>query len=321
MPPRRQPVEEALTRLRSIRDPWEPEARQVLAEALSKGPSVVVQRAAKIVADAGLEGFDEALAGAFDRLMAGGVQADAGCGGKTAIVDALNRLRIPAEDVFLRAIRFVQLEFGSEGPVDAAAALRAQGIVALAEMSYDRMLEEAVRLLVDSEVGARLGAVRALVADGSRSALLLLRMKALGGDRDSEIMYECLSGLLERDTSTFEFVASFLNQGWVGPAALALAASRRPEAFGLLKEALDGADEAESKALITALTMLRTDESIDYLIALLNGRDVSLAVQAYDALSIYKHDPDLGNRFEKAVKASKYRRLLEGPRRGWTDDD
>ncbi|HLF77217.1 MAG TPA: HEAT repeat domain-containing protein [Dehalococcoidia bacterium] len=314
MPPR-EVVEETLSRLRSIRDPWSMEARGLLTDSLDKGSSVVVQRAAKIIADAQLEGFEACLTGAFDRLLQGGVQADAGCGGKIAIVDALNKLGIRAEGVFLKACHHIQSEYSG----DTALPLRSFAILALAEMGYSKVLEEAIELLGDSDLAAPLGAVKALVADGSRSALLLLRAQAVFGTNDAELMYECLSGLLERDPSSFDFVASFMSRGWKVPAGMALTLSRRPEVFELLKRSLQGASEKETQTLLTAMAMLRTDESLDYLFAQLNGRNMGVALQAYDALAIYQQDVDHKERLAKAVKASKYRRLFEGPRRSWTE--
>ena len=95
--------------------------------------------------------------------------------------------------------------------------------------------------------------------------------------------------------------------------------SRREEAFAYLKSALEDAPEGESQAVLLAMAMLRTDEGLDFLFGLLNGRDIALAEQAYQALCVYEDDPDLKKRLEKEVKASKYRRLFEGPRRNWTE--
>jgi hypothetical protein len=312
---RREPLEEALSRLRAIRDPNSADAREELMNAPSHGASILVERAAKIVADAELEGFETPLKAAFERLLEGGAELDAGCGGKIAVVASLAKLGLPADDVFLKAVHHVQREYKE----DTAAGLRARAIVALAESGYGGMLEKAVELLLDPELGARLGAVRALVADGSRAAMLLLRLKALEGDGEAEIVHECLLGLIEREPTSLDFVASFLSRGWVGPAAMALAASRRPEVFKFLKAALDDASERDSQALMLAMAMLRSDESLGFLFEQLNGRDIGVALQAYQALLIYEDDGDLRELLAKAVKASKYRRLFEGPRRAWTE--
>lgn len=81
---------------------------------------------------------------------------------------------------------------------------------------------------------------------------------------------------------------------------------------------VERADERDSQALTLAVAMLWTGESLDFLFGLLNGRDIALAEQAYQALCVYEDDQDLKKRLGKAVKASKYRRLFEGPLRGWT---
>ncbi len=319
MPPRREAVEEALVRLKAIRDPWSDEARTVLTDALAQGQSVVVQSAASIIADGELHEHEAGLIDAFDRLSEAGGRGDAGCRGKVEIVRTLARLNVKADDVYLRASRHVQMEYSG----DTGAPLRAQGIVAMAETGHPRVLEETVRLLFDKELGARLGAVQALLADGSRAAQLLLRATVMRGD-DSELILNCLLGLLEADRSSIDFVASRLAVD-TDAAAMALGTSRRPEAFGYLKTALDRAIEREvqeeTQAILMGLTMLRSDESLDYLLGLLNGRDMDVAVLAYGTLQIYREDPEIATRLDKAVKGSKYRRLFTAPRRSWTAQD
>ena len=57
----------------------------------------------------------------------------------------------------------------------------------LANSLYPSKLKPLIDLLVDPEWGARCGAIRAMAALGTDSALLLLRYKALIGDENPEI--------------------------------------------------------------------------------------------------------------------------------------
>jgi hypothetical protein len=311
---RRGSLEEALDRLSAIRDATSGESRQLLKESLDSRFGAAVAKAAGIIGAGMLDGFESALIGAFERLLKGGGQADPSCAGKVAIVAALLKLNAAAQDVFLAAARCVQIEPAPEGLIDTAAELRAAGIVALAESGYTGMLELAVPMLVDEEVRARLGAARALVVEGSRAALLLLRLKALSRDAP-EVIEECLRGILDREPSSLEFVAGFLKGKGMGDvAALALASTRRPEAVPYLEAALDDSDARPSMILL-ALAMLRTEESIELVLSQIAGPDLVRGMEALDALEIYRGDEELQRRIQQAIDKSKHARALRGPRR------
>ena len=93
-------------------------------------------------------------------------------------------------------MRHVQMEPGWGGSSDTAVELRAVCAMGLASTTYPNKLRELVNLLVDREWQARAGAVRAIAAVGSDAAALLLRFKALSGDKEPEVLSECFSGLL-----------------------------------------------------------------------------------------------------------------------------
>jgi hypothetical protein len=68
-----------------------------------------------------------------------------------------------------------------------------------------------VNLLADKEVPARVGAIRGIADSGDIAGALLLRLKALVGDKEDEVIGECFAGLLRlAPAPSVEFVAGFL---------------------------------------------------------------------------------------------------------------
>ena len=75
---------------------------------------------------------------------------------------------------------------------------------------------------------------------GTSAAIVLLRFKARTGDKEPEVVVECLNALMSAAAEeSLAFVGQFLRsttEEIAEGAALALAESRRPDAFELLKE-------------------------------------------------------------------------------------
>src|SRR5580704_13681631 len=139
------------------------------------------------------------LVEAFDRLMSNPAKLDPGCKALIAITQALVQVDDPAAKVYFAGIRHVQMEGSFGPPVDAAAPLRGLCARGLARMGHPDALLECVTLLVDREVPARAGAIRAIAEAGRPEGILLLRLKALLGDKEDEIVAECFSALLRLD--------------------------------------------------------------------------------------------------------------------------
>ena len=98
-------------------------------------------------------------------------------------------------------------------------------------------------------------------------------------------------------------------------AALALGESRLREALPILKEALDGASaERDRRSLLTAISLLRSDEAIETLVALVEKAPEAQAVAALGALALHRHDPKIADRARRVVEARGSRRLREALR-------
>jgi len=97
---------------------------------------------------------------------------------------------------------------------------------------YAHKLRAFVELLADKEWQARAGAVRAIAAEGSDAASLLVRLKILTGDREPEVMADCFNAILLLDGGdAMPIVTSFAEsrEPEIREAALlALGTSRRP---------------------------------------------------------------------------------------------
>jgi hypothetical protein len=309
-------TERQLARLRSLRGNLRgPEAVAELKLALADGSSAVVAAAAKLAADEALVDVGPDLAAAFERLLEEGPTADKGCNAKIELVRALMRLGAPADGVFLRAVRHVQLEKGFGGPVDAAAELRAVAAVALAESLHPRALEVAAELLADPESEARIGAVRALVAISSQASALLLRYKALIGDGERSVFSECLGGMLAISGENLSFVARFLDdprEDVASLAALEIGHSRREEALAELRDAFGRRLSQEfRKSVLVAASMLRSDESFEFLRSVIAETVPEMALEALASAAAYVVDDRSRALVEEAVRDNGSRQVRD----------
>jgi len=294
------------------------ESRQVLGRALASPSSFVVEAAARVIAEHDLGDHAPQLATAFARF-ADGRDKDPGCKAKTALVEALVRLRIDADDVYFRAIRLVQMEPAYGGPVDTAVALRAGAAAGLAQGGHPSAAAEIAWLLADAEWPARAGAARALAACGRDAAEPLLRYKVRTGDPEPPVLGECLRALLAVNPDALPLVAGFLGDedtALAEQAALAIGESRLDGAF----EALSAFVAAEPlrdrrKVALVAIALLRRDVALDYLLGHVAGSDVATAKAAVEALAIYRHDPRVRERVIAAARTRRDASFLEEVKR------
>lgn len=247
------------------------------------------------------------LVEAFEKLMRDPAKLDPGCKATTAIVQALIQLEDPAAKVYFAGVRHVQLEGGFGPKVDAAAPLRGLCARGLARMGHPGALLECVTLLADREVPARAGAIRAIADAGRPEGVLLLRLKALLGDKEVEVTGECFGALLSLDPAgSVEFVAKFLDSHTEGigeQAALALGESRLPAAFELLREAWERGGVAEQRrTLLVAIAMLRIDEALEFLLGRLGEESGPVAADALAGLAFYARDEAVLTRVESIIQ-------------------
>lgn len=309
-------LETKLARLRAIAkedadDGHLPELRNFLGDK----SNVVAAEAAEIIGKRMLTNLAPDLVAAFGRFMIDPVEADTICRAKIAIVEALNTLEYDEPEIFLTGFRHIQREPRWGGSDDTAAPLRGNSAFGLVRIRHRGVVLLLAELLADPEKIARQHAAQALGAVGSEAAIALLRFKAKAGDKEPEVIGDCLTALIAAEpTESMAFVAEFLDsrrEGVAEGAALALAESRRPEAFEILKKHLPSVrEESLLNVILLGIAITRQPTAIDFLLEVLAGKNEAAAVGALSALAIHKHNPAITERIA-AVVQKKNRRDLE----------
>jgi len=299
---KRPSTEEALAAIRAIRDaPEQFDLKRDLAPFLTHKSNHAAAAAADTIGWLEITGMNQELVDSFGHWMKNPLDRDPGCKALTAIAKALIGLEHPASEVYFAGVRHIQEEASYGPPVDTAAALRGLCAQGLARMSHPDALSECVKLLVDPEVAARAGAARAISESGQYAGVLLLRLKALIGDKAEDVLAECFAGLLRlAPKESVEFVAQFLQaspEEVSERAALALGESRLAAALPFLQEAFEQtAYGSLRKTLLLSIAMLRQDDGLDFLLAHLAEDSEQTALDTLEALSIYGRDQGVGAR-------------------------
>jgi HEAT repeat protein len=315
--PKRRTVEDKLAALGRPDEDRPPDVEQ-LRRALGDRESLVVARAAEIIRQHKLQDFAGEFVSAFERLMAAEdpAKADPNCRAKTEIVHALTEIDYDDAEFYLRHIGYTQLEPVWGGRQDSAAQLRGLCGYGLVVSHHRGALARLVELLCDSEKAARVAAVQALAATGREDAALLLRLKALTGDREYEVIGECFMGLLGLETrDAIPFVARFLKEAPADvrlEAAAALGGSREPAAFAALRDCWQSEfDRDFRKALLIAIGSSRQPDGIDFLMGLLSSQPVPLALDVLAALAPCRFYEEIRNRVRDAVRERAERKLQQ----------
>jgi len=277
-----------------------------IRKALSSANNLVVAKAAQVVAGCSIVDLILQLAAAFDRFMEKPAKADKGCFAKIAIVEALYKLEYREYDVFLRGIRHIQMEAVYGGQEDTAANLRAKCALALARMEYWEVFFELTPLLTDPEPQPRIAAVKALTYLAEEKSELLLRLKILTGDEESQVLSECFLGLVSiAPTRSMEFVAGFLPSSDIliaEGAALALGESREPQAFMILRDHWeDSIDHEFKEMLFFPIALTRCDEAFKFLLNVVCREYRDYASVAVRALKVYADDKNQRQKIHQAV--------------------
>ena len=297
----------ALRAIRAIRDaPESYDLKRDLASFLRHKSNHVVSAAASTAERLESVALAQDLVDAFLELMKDPAKRDPGCQALIAIAKALVTLDEPAAKVYFAGIHHVQMEGSFGPPIDAAAPLRGLCAQGLARMGHADALLECVNLLADKEVPARVGAIRGIADSGDIAGALLLRLKALVGDKEDEVIGECFAGLLRlAPAPSVEFVAGFLKSASEEireRAALALGESHLAAAFQVLREAwVETAQAARRRTLLLSIAMLRLDEAVEFLLTRLAEDRDAAAADALAALALYGRDESVRKRIEEIV--------------------
>ncbi|WP_435008787.1 HEAT repeat domain-containing protein [Tundrisphaera lichenicola] len=319
----RESLDDKLAAIRALRgQSLSPEQRAELKKRVGDRSNLVVGAASAIVAENSLVELAGDLEAAFGRFLVNPLKDDKLCRAKIAIVEALDRMEHPRTDVFLKAARHVQLEPVWGGTEDSAPPLRAAALIALARVEGSGALPLLVDAMADPAKDVRSASAIALGAIGSEAAGLILRLKARVGDKDPDVLSECLLGLLTVDPKeNLPIVVEYLEPGnatTCEAAALALGKSRLTEAVEPLKECLQRSHSRElTQQILLALAILRRPASIDTLIELVESEAEPTAIDALSALGIYKDDPRLRERMERVVQERGSRILRDAFEQGF----
>jgi HEAT repeat protein len=300
-------LEEELASLDRLRaDPTTPDALKQLSAALRSGPSALAAKAALIAKDFELAPLTDDLINSFGRFFKDPAKTDRGCSAKIAIANALAAFGADAWDLFVRGIRHIQMEPSFGPPVDTAAGLRAACAFGLANSRSSEALLEIVALLADREAETRAGAARAIRRCGRDEGVLPLRLKALVGDEEDEVVLSCMGALIELSpVRSIPFVADFLATDRADVAIQALGNSRRPEAFEILRQRWEStADSKLKKKLLTAIGLTRQDAAIEFLVTLIEEESEHTASAALEALGPLQHDERIRAKL-KAIRGHK----------------
>lgn len=264
-----------------------------LHRALAGANNIVIAKSARIAERLSIDELCEPMATAFGRLMQDPAKRDKGCRALSDIAGALDALGSRDASVLLRGIVHVQMEPVYGGRVDTASMLRAKCALGLARLYHPEAALRLTHLLMDPEPQPRGAAARGLGYLGSAAAELLLRLKVLTGDADTEVLGECFSALIavapERSVS---FVAGYLQAAdtdVAAYAALALGESRRDDAYQALMGHWHTIVRARDRArLALPIALTRRTDARDFLLDVARDAPAELARAAADALRIYR---------------------------------
>jgi hypothetical protein len=311
----RSSLDDKLAALRKLRgQALTAEQKGELKKSLADKSNLVVAAAAEIAGDNTLIELAKDLEAAFERCLVNPLKDDKLCRAKIAVVQALDKMEHQRPDVFEKAAVHVQLEPVWGGSEDSAAPLRAAALIALARIEGSSALPRLVDAMIDPSKDVRIAVAQAIAYVGTEAAGLLLRLKSRIGDRDPDVLSECLSGLLTVNSSeNLALVAEFLEPGDSArceAAALALGKSRLPDALEPLKSCWPRCFSAELRErVLLAIAMLRLPAAIDHLLEIVGSASEKDALAAMSALKIHNYDPRLRERLEPVIRKTGSRAL------------
>lgn len=272
-----------------------------LRKALKDRNNFLVSKAAAVAGDLRLEDLIPDLIAAFERFLIDPVKTDPKCWAKNAIVKALKDLGHRGPGVFLSGIAHVQLEPVWGGSADSAATLRGACALALVDCQLDdfEILTRLTDCLVDPEKPVRLDAAVAIAQMGRPEGALLLRLKALAGDREPEVTGQCFASLLVlAPHDSVSFVNRFVDTGGEdvqSEAACALAQSREPEALEAVKKLWRGRVPAGARrAILISLGASPLREAAEFLVSVIAADSTDLASDALAALEASRFREEFG---------------------------
>jgi HEAT repeat protein len=277
-----------------------------LGKALRDRSNYVVAKAAAVAARRYVTAAIPDLLAAYDRLFA--AECDPLVLGKQAIASALKELDYREPAPFLRGLQHVQLEPVWGGSEDHAGLLRSTCAHALVACDIDGVLRLHLLAdrLVDDDRTVRREVARAIANVGGHEAVLLLRLKALAGDSDPDVVGQCFSALVDLDPrESVTFVERFLrsNDGDIAIEAVsALAGSRELQGFEAVCRLWETAISADlRRAIVFSCAASPLAPASEFLLSLVADYDRTVAVWALSALADSRFRNDVRERARLAV--------------------
>jgi len=302
--------EEQIAALDALRQAPETGRADPLRKALAHRNNFIVAKAADLVREFGVAELTPDLIASFERFFENPGKTDPQCWAKNAISRALAALEYQDPDTFLRGMRHIQMEPVWGGRSDSAGTLRSTCALALVQcriLSEPDLLAHLVELVGDKEKAVRVEVLRAIEQIGSPSAALLLRLKAVIGADEPEVLGACYSGILRIEgVSAVPWVAGFLQTGddSAAEAALALAGTHSPEGFDALRECLaNRADPWFRSVLLSAIALTRQDAALEFLLDLVRTESLD-AEPAIEAVLRSGPSQELTSRLEQLVSGN-----------------
>jgi HEAT repeat protein len=150
-------------------------------------------------------------------------------------------------------------------------------------------------------------AAQALSYSENPDAVPLLRLKALIGDPDPQVLGEILLALLAiAPAPSLAFAAGFLarpEEEVAEAAALALGGSRLADALPILTAWWERTfDAGLRRSALLAIAMLKHDDALRYLLTHVAESAPLHAREAIRALAVYRHDPRLRAQLESVLE-------------------
>jgi HEAT repeat protein len=302
--------EEQLAALEALRQSPADACVEPLRKALAHRNNYVVAKAADLVREMKLGQLTPELLAAFDRFFENAVKSDPQCWAKNALSRTLAAFELQEVDVFLRGMRHIQLEPVWGGRSDTAGTLRATCALALVQcrtLTEADLLAHLVELFADKDKAVRVEVARAIEQVGSTSALLLLRLRAVLGVDEPEVLGACYSCVLHIEgVKAIPWVARFLATGDdpAAEAALAIAGTHSLEGFQALKACLaDAADPWFRSVVLSAIALTRQDPALEFLLESVRKESLD-AETAIEAVLRSMPSADVVKRLEKLVASN-----------------
>lgn len=301
-------LEAALEKIRAIQrlDSLTAEDIACLQTIIRGKQPIAIPPATQLIVRHGLAELIPDMHAAFERMLTDGANKDPSCKAKWAIANTLYQLEKPDADLFLSGIRHIQPEPVWGKTIDTAAPLRSLCALGLVQANYPHVLSELADLLADPEHDARAGAARAVGYSQNPAGIPLLRLKVHVGDSEPQVLSECFIALLALSATQAPLVIAALNTGPEAVqelAAIALGEARIPEALGAIKARWKRTRDADLRAsFLIAIATLRTEESIAFLLELVDKGNLQDAKHSLGALDIYRNTTEIWQQIEKTVR-------------------